>query len=99
MNIIVDERVKKVIKSLSKIERSRVSGYIDLFSVNGFNMTSQYLKKLDNNLWELRPGDIRILFGLVGSNAIFVYVFKKKTQKTPRHEIQTAKNRLKGYQI
>lgn len=99
MDIVVDERVKKVIKSLSKIDRSRVSGYIDLFSANSFNMTSQYLKKLDNNLWELRPGDIRILFGLVGSNAIFVNIFKKKTQKTPRQEIQTAKSRLRGYQI
>lgn len=99
MDIVVDERVKKVIKSLSKIDRSRVSGYIDLFSVNGFNMTSQYLKKLDNNLWELRPGDIKILFGLIGSNAIFVNIFKKKTQKTPRQEMQTSKSRLREYQI
>lgn len=99
MDIIIDKRVRKVIKSLSKIDCSRISGYIDLFSVNGFNMTSKYLRKMDNNLWELRPGDIRILFGLVGSNAIFVNIFKKKTQKTPRQEIETAKNRLKGYQI
>lgn len=99
MDIILDVRVKKVIKSLSEVDRSRISGYIDLFSKNGFNMTSKYLKKIDNNLWELRPGDIRILFGLVGSNAIFVNVFKKKTQKTPRQEMQAARSRLKGYQI
>lgn len=98
MEIVLDDRVKKIIKLLSQVERGRVSGYIDLFSVNGFHMTSKYLKKIDNNLWELRPGDIRLLFGLVGSNVIFVNIFKKKTQKTPGKEIQTAKGRLKGYQ-
>lgn len=99
MEIIIDDRVKRVIKSLSEIDRGRISGYIDLFRVHGFNITSKYLKKIDHNLWELRPGDIRLLFGLVGSNAVFVDIFKKKTQKTPRQELKTAKNRLKGYQI
>lgn len=99
MEIVLGEKVRKIIKLLSKVEQSRISGYIDLFSVNGFNMTGKYLKKIDSNLWELRPGDIRLLFGVVHSKAIFVNIFKKKTQKTPRQEIQTAKNRLKGYQI
>jgi len=49
MDIILDVRVKKIIKSFPEIDRSRISGYIDLFSINGFNMTSKYLKKIDNN--------------------------------------------------
>ncbi len=60
-------------------------------------MTSQYLKKIENNLWELRPGSIRILFGLVGTEAVIVNIFKKKTQKTPVREIETARRRLKEY--
>lgn len=99
MKIVLNERVKKTLKSLSKVDKGRVSGYIDLFSLNGFNIPSKYLKKIDSNLWELRPGDIRVLFGLVGAAAIFVNIFKKKTQKTPKQEIETARNRLKEYQI
>lgn len=97
MNVTFDRRAQKVLKSLSELEQGRVSGYIDSFIANGFNMTSQYLKKVDVNLWELRPGNVRVLFGLVGSDAIVVNVFKKKTQKMPRQEIKTAKNRLKEY--
>ena len=99
MDISFDGRAKKVLKSLSEEENGRILGYIDLFSKNGFNMTSQYLKKIDNNLWELRPGNIRLLFGLVRSDAIIVNIFKKKSQKTPIKEIKTSKKRLKEYQI
>ena len=56
MNVSFDKRAQKVLKSLSEIEQGRVSGYIDSFSANGFSMTSQYLKKIGTNLWELRPG-------------------------------------------
>ena len=97
MNVTFDKRAQKVLKSLSDIEQGRVSGYIDSFSANGFSMTSQYLRKIDVNLWELKPGNIRVLFGLVSSDAMVVNIFKKKTQKTPRQEIKTAKNRLKEY--
>ena len=54
MNISFDNRAKKVFKSLSEEENGRISGYIDSFAKNGFNMTSQYLKRIDRNLWELR---------------------------------------------
>lgn len=99
MNIILDDRVKKVIKNLPEVEKGRVTGYIDQLGKDGFKMTGQYLKKLSNNLWELRPGDIRVLFGLIDSDAVVVNVFKKKTKKTPIKEIKTAKKRLKEYQI
>lgn len=97
MNIIVDRRVDKFVETLSDLDQSRISGYLKLFRDHGFILPSKYLKKIDKNLWELRPGDIRILFGKAGSKIVFVNVFKKKTQKTPRKETETAKNRLKEY--
>lgn len=97
MEITIDPRAEKILKSLSEIDSGRVTGYVDLFRTNGFNMTSKYLKKLDNNLWELRPGDLRVLLGKVENGFIVVNIFKKKTQKTPQKETETAKNRLKEY--
>lgn len=99
MNITLDDRVNKFLKSLSEEDKGRVSGYIDLFSKNGFNITGKYLKKIENNLWELRPGNIRVLFGLVDLNAVIVSIFKKKTKKTPVQEIETARRRLKEYKL
>jgi len=73
MNITLDERVRKFLKSLSEGDKGRISGYIDSLAKNGFNMTGKYLKKIGNNLWELRSGDMRVLFGLINSEAIKEY--------------------------
>lgn len=94
-----DKRAEKVLKSLSEIEQAHISGYIDLFKKNGFSIPGQYLKKLENNLWELRPGKLRVLFGMVRQVAMIVNIFKKKTRKTPLREIETAGRRLKEYQL
>lgn len=97
MNLTTDDRAEKVLKSFSELDKGRVSGYIDLFAKNGFNMSGKYLKKLDSNLWELRPGRLRVLFGKAETGMVIVHVFKKKIQKTPKKEIDIAKNRLKEY--
>lgn len=97
MNIALDGRVQKFLNSLPEEDKGRISGYVDSLAKNGFNMTGKYLKKIGNNLWELRPGSIRVLFGLVNSDAVIVNIFRKKTQKTPKQEIELAKKRLKEY--
>lgn len=97
MDIITDKRVGKFIANLTDIERGRVSGYLKLFKENGFALPSKYLKKIASNLWELRPGNIRLLIGKAGNQMILVHIFIKKTQKTPRKEVKTAINRLKEH--
>lgn len=98
LKVITDGRVKEFLETLPKLDQGRIPGFIELFEQNGFTLPSRYLKKLESNLWELRPGNIRLLLGQAGSNFIVVNAFKKKTQKTPRREIETAKGRLKEYQ-
>lgn len=99
MDIITDKRVEKFAESLSDIDRGRVSGYLKLFNENGFALPNKYLKKISKNLWELRPGNVRLLIGKVGAKMILVNIFIKKTQKTPKKEIETAINRLKEYSL
>ncbi len=99
LKVITDKRVKDFLTSLSKIDQGRTQGYIELFEENGFRLPSQYLKKLENNLWELRPGSLRLLLGKVGEIMIVVNAFKKKSQKTPKQEMKTAVRRLKEYKI
>ena len=99
LKVITDKRVKDFLASLSEVDQGRVQGYIELFEENGFRLPSQYLKKLESNLWELRPGNIRLLIGKAESVMVVVNAFKKKSQKTPRQEIKTAKRRLEEYKI
>ncbi len=99
LKVIIDEKVKEFLASLPEIDQGRSQGYIELFEENGFKLPSQYLKKLESNLWELRPGAIRLLIGKAGSVMIVVSAFRKKSQKAPRQEIKTAKKRLEEYKI
>jgi len=97
MNLIVDKRVDQFVDTLTDLDQGRITGYLDLFGQHQFSLPSKYLKKLDKSLWELRPGNIRLLLGKVGSRIIVVNCFKKKSQKTPKKEIETAKRRLMEY--
>lgn len=99
MEVITDYRVKEFLKTLSETDQGRVQGYIELFEQNGFILPGQYLKKIEGDIWELRPGKIRLLIGKAGTRMVVVNSFKKKTQKTPRKEIDTAKKRLEEYKL
>lgn len=98
MVTVIDERVDKFIEALPEADQGRISGYLYLFKEYGFNLPNKYLKKLDKNLWELRPGNVRLLLGKVKSNMIIVSAFIKKTEKTPKKEIKIAKNRLREFE-
>ena len=56
-----------------------------------------YMKHLEDEIWELRPLRDRIFICSVALMVVFVLLhhFVKKTQKTPRREIEKAKRELK----
>ena len=99
MQLIVDRRVDQFVSDLSETDQARVAGYIDLFRQYAFALPGKYFKKIDKNLWELRPGNIRLLLGKASTQIVIVSCFVKKSQKTPIREIETARKRLKEYQL
>jgi phage-related protein len=76
----------------SRIKLKKIYEYISLLSLNGTYLGEKYVKHIEDNIWELRPMSDRIFF-FYWQQGIFVliHVFQKKTQKTPRREIETAK--------
>lgn len=92
-----DPRVDREIRFLPKEDSARIVKVVDLFREGGFNLTELYLKKLTRGLWELRTGKWRLLFSIIKKEAIIVNIFPKKTQKTPKKEIEVALRRLKEY--
>ena len=63
------------------------------------NIGEPTIKKLKGtDIWELRPIKDRILFAYWQDNTfILLHYFIKKTQKTPRREIEQAKRNLADY--
>ena len=83
----------------SRIKLNKINDYIQALSVYGTEQLSEnYVKHLEGDIWELRPLRDRILFaGVVDGKYVLLHQFMKKTQKTPIREIKKAKNELKDF--
>lgn len=82
----------------SRIKVNKIYDYIEFLRTVGILAGEPYIKHLDGEIWELRPIRDRILFAaLDGTSFILVHQFVKKTQKTPKREIDQAKRNLEDY--
>lgn len=97
----VNEYFEKLQKSKSKDDRikaNKIRQYMELLKEYGFELKAPYIKKLDSDIWELRPLKDRLLFAYYYGNTFIVLShFIKQTQKTPRSEIDKAKRLLNEY--
>lgn len=85
---------------LSRDERREVGA--DIFAVQkGFPMGLPLCRKMDTDLWEVRStvpdGICRIFFTVNQNVMILLHGIKKKSQKTPQEDLETAKKRLKDF--
>lgn len=76
----------------ARIQFKQISFYIDLLAKNGTNLSENITKHLEEDIWELRPGNNRVFY-LYYRNKHFVLLhhFRKKSQKTPKRELSRAK--------
>ena len=83
----------------SRIKLNKISDYIQALSVYGTEqLTENYVKHLDGEIWELRPIRDRILFaGVIGGRYVLLHQFMKQSQKTPVREIEQAKRELADF--
>lgn len=82
----------------SRIKLKKIREYVKALSVNGTYLPEKYAKHLDGEIWELRPINDRILFaGWVDGAFVLLHSFVKKTQKTPKREIEQAKRELEDF--
>ena len=71
---------------------------IQLLEDNGTILPENVAKHIEENIWELRPGNNRIFYFYYADNTfILLHSFRKKTQKTPRREIEKAKTERNDY--
>ena len=82
----------------SRIKLTKIREYVRALAVNGTYLPNKYVKHLDGEIWELRPISDRILFAAwVDGAFVLLHSFVKKTQKTPKREIEQAKRELADF--
>ena len=82
----------------SRQKLKKIYMYIDLLGECGLSLKEPYIKKINEEIWELRPLRDRILFTSMYNNKfVLLSIFMKKTEKTPKKEIEKAKRILKDY--
>lgn len=80
------------------IKLNKIIAYLDALEKHGLALGEPYIKKIDSDIWELRPLKDRLLFAsFCGGKFIILTHFIKKTQKTPISEINKAKRFFKNY--
>lgn len=82
----------------SRINFNKIVAYLDLLEELGTRIGEPVTKHLDGEIWELRPLRNRLLYAYYKDNKfIILHHFIKKTQKTPKREIEQAKKNLHDY--
>ena len=81
-----------------RINFNKVVAYLDLLEEYGTRIGEPVTKHLDGDIWELRPLRNRLLYAYYKDNKfIILHHFIKKTQKTPKKEIEQAMRNLQDY--
>jgi phage-related protein len=82
----------------ARVQYNQLLFCIDLLSKNGTFLPNNITKHIDEDIWELRPGNNRVLYFYCDNDAfVLLHHFRKKTMKTPPREIQRAKAECDDY--
>jgi len=90
--------VKEWLKKLTAADRKNIGD--DIRTVEfGWPIGMPLVGKIDTDLWEVRSNlsnnrISRVLFTVYGDMMVLLHGFIKKTSKTPKNDLQTAKRRM-----
>ena len=91
-------RLKSKTSKDARIQYNQITLYIQLLQDNGTLLPDKITKHLEEDIWELRPGNNRIFYFFHKDNTfVLLHQFRKKSQKTPRREIEKAKSERDDY--
>lgn len=97
----LDEDVLAALSALPADIRAHFERIVHLIEAHGLERVREpYVRHLEGPVWEMRmkgkDGIARAAYvTATGRRVVVVHVFPKKTQKTPRREIETALRRAK----
>ena len=97
MNLVYDPRVVKFLDKLGNRDKSKIREYILLFEEHGFRLDTRYLKKIIKDVWEVRPGRVRLFLYVRNDRIIVVHANYKKSQKIVLKDLKLIEDRVKQY--
>ena len=78
----------------TRIQLNNIQDYINLLQERGTQLPQTICKHFSGRkhswLWELRAGKNRVLFTMDKDSYLILHAFKKKSQKTPKEELERA---------
>lgn len=82
----------------ARINKNKILSYIQALATYGTRVGSPIVKHIDGSIWELRPIKNRIFFFYWKDNKmVLLHYFIKKSQKTPKKEIDQARKNLRDF--
>jgi phage-related protein len=93
--VVVYSKVKKFIEKLDRPRRAKIDRIFDLFEEYGPHLPTRYLKKVARDVWELRPGDIRLFLTIRRNKALIIHGIHKKSNKIPKKDLDLVIKRIK----
>ena len=91
-------RIKAASNKDARIQHKQASLYIELLQQNGTHMNENITKHLEDGIWELRPVNNRVFYFFFQDDIfVLLHQFRKKSQKTPKREIEKAKRERDDY--
>jgi phage-related protein len=94
----VHDNIKKFIDELDEITKASVLHALNELSILGNELKFPLSKYIGFKLFELRitkPMNVRILYTFYNNQTWILNIFKKKSQKIPKREIELALQRSK----
>ena len=91
-------RNKSTTNKDARIQYKQLILYIQLLQDHGAILPDNVAKHLEEDIWELRPGNNRVFYFYYKNDTfVLLHHFRKKSQKTPRREIEKAKAERDDY--
>lgn len=91
-------RLKSKTSKDARIQYNQIVFYIDLLAKSGTNLPTNITKHVEEDIWELRPGNNRVFYFYFDEKQyVLLHHFRKKSQKTPKREITRAKAERDDY--
>ena len=76
----------------ARIQLKQIVYCIELLKERGTRLPDKITKHIMGEIWELRPGNKRILYFFFENDSfVLLHMFRKTTRKTPKSEIEKAK--------
>ena len=83
-----------------RIQLKQITYCIELLKNQGTKLPINIAKHISEDIWELRPGNNRVLYFYFENNTfVLLHMFRKQTQKTPTCEIEKAKKERNDFII